>query len=61
MPAKNTIIAVALMMCITFKLKLLGRLLSFLRKKYMKAKITKKGSGLSGAFFKVLIFVLIIV
>jgi len=35
MPSTNIIIAIALMVCITFKLKLVGLLGSFFLKKYM--------------------------
>jgi hypothetical protein len=41
MPARNMIIAVALIICITFRLKLVGLLGSFFRKKYMN-KFNKK-------------------
>jgi len=40
-PATNMIIAVALIMCITFRLKLVGLLGSFFLKKYMY-KLSKK-------------------
>jgi hypothetical protein len=35
MPSKNTVMAIALMVCITFRLKLVGLLGSFFRKKYI--------------------------
>jgi hypothetical protein len=35
MPSKNTLIAMALIACITFRLKLVGLLGSFFRKKYI--------------------------
>jgi hypothetical protein len=44
MPARNMIMAMALMACITFRLKLVGRLGSFLRKKYMNKFTKKEGS-----------------
>jgi len=44
MPAANISIAMALMTCITFRLKLVGLLGSFLRKKYMN-KFNKKKEG----------------
>jgi len=41
MPAKNMMIAMAFMVCITLRLKLVGRLGSFFLKKYMN-KFNKK-------------------
>ena len=35
MPIKKTVMAMAFMVCITFRLKLVGRLGSFFRKKYI--------------------------
>jgi hypothetical protein len=49
MPATNIIIAVALMACITFKLKLVGRLGSFFLKKYMNKFNKKEGYPVSGS------------
>jgi len=40
-PATNIMIAIALMVCITFRLKLVGLFGSFFRKKYMN-KFSKK-------------------
>jgi len=54
-PTTNMVIAIALIICITLRLKLLGRLSSFLRKKYINKSNKKKGFGLSEAFFKGLI------
>jgi hypothetical protein len=41
MPNKNMIMAIALIVCITLKLKLVGRLGSFFLKKYIKQIYTK--------------------
>jgi hypothetical protein len=41
MPATNTMMAIALIVCITFRLKLVGLFGSFFRKKYMN-KFNKK-------------------
>jgi hypothetical protein len=43
-PARNMIIAMALIACITFRLKLVGLFGSFLRKKYMNKFTKKEGS-----------------
>jgi len=48
MPTTNMTMAVALMVCITFKLKLVGLLGSFFLKKYMVQTYKKKGSGKTG-------------
>lgn len=48
MPARNIIMAMVLMACITFRLKLVGRFGSFLRKKYMNKFIKKEGSPSTG-------------
>lgn len=45
MAATNITMAMALMVCITFKLKLVGRLSSFLRKKYINKSNKKKAPG----------------
>jgi hypothetical protein len=45
MPARNIIIAIALITCITFRLKLVGLLGSFFLKKYMN-KFSKKKKAL---------------
>jgi hypothetical protein len=45
MPAKNMIMAMALMACITLRLKLVGLFGSFFLKKYMN-KINKKKKAL---------------
>jgi len=45
MPARNMMMAIALMACITFRLKLVGRFGSFFLKKYMN-KFKKKKKAL---------------
>ena len=45
MPNINMMMAMALMVCITFRLKLVGRLGSFFLKKYMYKYMGKKVKG----------------
>ena len=70
-PSTNIIIAMALIVCITFRLKLVGLLGSFFLKKYIykykhkakhlsKYKATKKPSELRKAFFNILFYLIII-
>jgi len=48
MPNINMMMAMALMACITFRLKLVGRLGSFFLKKYIYKYMGKKAKGKSG-------------
>ncbi len=70
-PSTKTVIAMALMICITLRLKLVGRLGSFFLKKYIykykqkqkdlcKYKATKKPSESRKAFFNILFYLIII-
>jgi len=53
MPAKNMMIAVALIACITFRLKLVGLFGSFFLKKYMNKFIKKEGFPVSGSLLNI--------
>jgi len=53
MPSRNTVMAMALIMCITFRLKLVGLFGSFFRKKYIyKYKQKEKVKAIASAKLK---------